>query len=111
MERPERTEKDDSQKAKLIFLSLAALVAILLIWSFVSANTARKERDAAKQEAEMLRQDNTKLDQLLKDQNATLEDVKKKLVACETKPKPKPAAKKAPAAKSSPKKAKSKKGK
>ena len=107
MERQERSEKDDSQKAKLIFFSLAALVTILLIWSFVSANTARKERDAAKQETEMLRQDNAKLEQLLKDQNAMLDDLKKKNQACEAKAKAKPAAKKTPA-KSGAKKSKKK---
>ena len=110
MERPERTEKDDSQKAKLIFLSLAALVTILLIWSFISANTARKERDAAKVETEMLRQDNGKLEQLLKDQNVMLDDLKKKIQTCEAKAKAKPVAKKAPA-KSGAKKSKTKKTK
>jgi hypothetical protein len=105
MERPERTETNDSQKAKLIFLSLAALVTILLIWSFVSANTARKERDTARQETETLRQDNAKLEQLLKDQNVMIDDLKKKVQACESKPKAKPAAKKkAAASKNAPKK-------
>ena len=42
MDRPDKNEKDDdAQKAKLIFLSLAALVTLLLIWSLYSANTAR----------------------------------------------------------------------
>jgi len=111
MERPERTEKEDSQKAKLIFLSLAALVTILLIWSFVSSNTARKERDAARQETEMARQDNAKLEQMVKDQNVMIDDLKKKVQACESKPKAKPAVKKKAAPpKSAPKKpAKSKK--
>ncbi len=99
MDRPERTEKDDAQKAKLVFLSLAALVTILLIWSLYAANKARTERDSARQEAEMLKQDNMKLEQLLKDQNQELDTVKKKLQQCETKPKAKakPAKKKAPA--------------
>jgi regulatory protein YycI of two-component signal transduction system YycFG len=107
MERPERTEKDDSQKAKLIFLSLAALVTILLIWSFVSANTARKERDAARQETDLLKQDNLKLEQLLKEQSLANDEIKKQLASCEAKAKakPKPAAKKkAPASKSTSKK-------
>lgn len=113
MERPERTEHDDSQKAKLIFLSLAALVTILLIWSFFSANTARKERDAARQETEMARQENAKLEQLLKDQNTMIDDLRKKVQVCETKAKARPAAKKKTAAsKGSPKKSsKSKKRK
>jgi hypothetical protein len=49
MERPDRNEKDDAQKAKLIFFSLAALVTLLLIWSFYTANNARHERDKAGQ--------------------------------------------------------------
>ncbi len=89
MERPERSEKDDAQKAKLIFLSLAALVTVLLIWSLYVANKARTERDAARQEVEMLKQDNAKLEQLLKDENQTIDDLKKKLQQCESKPKPK----------------------
>jgi uncharacterized membrane protein YhiD involved in acid resistance len=103
-----RTEKeDDAQKAKLIFLSLGAIVVILLIWSLYSANKARTERDAAKQEVEMLRQDNIKMEQLLKDQNQTIDDLKKKVVQCESKPKAKAVKKKAPA-KSGAKKTKSK---
>lgn len=89
MERPERSEKDDAQKAKLIFLSLAALVTVLLIWSLYVANKARTERDTARQEVEMLKQDNAKLEQLLKDENQTIDDLKKKLQQCESKPKPK----------------------
>ncbi len=96
MERQDRNEKDDAQKAKLIFLSLAALVTILLIWSLYAANKARTERDTAKQEAEMLKQDNAKLEQLLKDQNQEVDALKKKLEQCEAKAKP-TAKKKAPA--------------
>ncbi len=94
MDRPDRSEKDDTQKIKLIFLSLAALVTILLIWSLYAANKARTERDAARQETDTLKQDNAKLEQLLKDQNQELDTVKKKLQQCESKPKPKPATKK-----------------
>ncbi len=90
MDRPDRSEKDDTQKIKLIFLSLAALVTILLIWSLYAANKARTERDAARQETDTLKQDNAKLEQLLKDQNQELDTVKKKLQQCESKPKPKP---------------------
>src|SRR3990172_8567765 len=103
MERPDRTEKDDAQKAKLIFFSLAALVTVLLIWSFYTANNARQERDKARLETEQLRQDNAKLDQMLKDQNQMSDDLKNKLQACESRPKPKPVAKKT-AAKSAKKK-------
>jgi len=97
MERPERSEKDDAQKAKLIFVSLAVVVAVLLVWSFVSANNAKKERDAARIESETLKQDNAKLEQLLKEQNVVIDDLKKKVQVCESKAK-KPA-KKAPARK------------
>jgi regulator of replication initiation timing len=111
MERPDRTEKDDAQKAKLIFFSLAALVTVLLIWSFYTANNARQERDKARQETEQLRLENAHLEQMLKDQNFINDDLKKKLQFCESKPKPKPVAKKAPS-KTAPKKStKSKKTK
>jgi regulatory protein YycI of two-component signal transduction system YycFG len=104
MERPERNEKDDTQKAKLIFLSIAAVVTILLIWSFYTANKAKAEKDKAVQEVEMLKQDNIKLEQMLKDQSQINDDLKKKVQICESRPKAKPAAKKAPAAKKSVKK-------
>jgi DNA-binding protein H-NS len=98
MDRPERTDKDDNQKLKLIFLTLAALVTILLIWSLVTANRARTERDVARQEAETLKQDNAKLEQFLKDQNLKIDELNKKVLQCEAaaKAKPKPAAKKKP---------------
>ena len=95
MERPDRNEKDDSQKAKLIFLSLAAVVTVLLIWSFYTAKNARQERDQARQETEQLRQDNAKLEEMLRVQNQDNDDCKKKLQACESRPKPKPVVKKA----------------
>jgi uncharacterized protein YdcH (DUF465 family) len=109
MDRPDRTEKDDAQKAKLIFFSLAALVTVLLIWSFYTANNARQERDKARQETEQLRQDNAKLDQMLKDQNQMNEDIKNKLQACETRPKPKPVVKKTVTKSTAKKSSKSKK--
>jgi Tfp pilus assembly protein PilO len=92
MERPDRNEKDDAQKAKLIFFSLAALVTILLIWSFYTANNARQERDKARQETEQIRQESARMDQMLKEQNQINDDLKNKLQACETKPKAKPVA-------------------
>ncbi len=107
MDRPERSEKDDAQKAKIIFLSLAAIITVLLIWSLYSANKARSERDAARQDLEVMKQDNAKLEQLLKDQNQMNDELKKKLQQCESKPKPKAAAKK----KASPAKHKTKKKK
>ena len=109
MERPDRTEKDDAQKAKLIFFSLAALVTILLIWSFYTANSARQERDKAKQETEQVRQESDRLEQMLKEQNQINDDLKKKLQVCETKPVPKPAAKKTTSKSAKKKSSKSKK--
>lgn len=94
MEKTDRSEKDDSQKAKLIFISLAALVTILLIWSLASASKARTERDKALQEVEIVKQDNMKLEQMVKDQNQELDTLRKKVQACETKAKAKPAPKK-----------------
>jgi Tfp pilus assembly protein PilO len=109
MERPDRTEKDDAQKAKLIFFSLAALVTILLIWSFYTANNARQERDKARQETEQIRQESARLEQMLKEQNQINDDLKKKLQACETKPIPKPVAKKTTSKSTTKKSSKSKK--
>jgi hypothetical protein len=109
MERPDRTEKDNAQKAKLIFFSLAALVTILLIWSFYTANNARQERDKATQETEQIRQESAKLEQMLKEQNQINDDLKKKLQVCETKPVPKPVAKKTTSKSAAKKSSKSKK--
>ncbi len=98
--RPERGSMDEAQKAKLIFISLAAVVTILLIISFVYGNKARTQRDAALKEVEALKQDNAKLSQWLDERNAEIEKYKKSLEECNAKKaKPKAAAKK-PAAKS-----------
>jgi len=94
MERTDRNEKDDAQKAKLIFISLAALVSILLIVTFVYANKARTERNAARQELEAVKQDNAKLEQMLKDQSQEIDALKKKIQQLEAKAKAKPAVKK-----------------
>ncbi len=102
--RPERGSMDEAQKAKLIFISLAAVVTILLIISFVYGNKARTQRDAALKEVEALKQDNAKLSQWLDERNAEIEKNKKDLEECKKqKAKPKAAAKK-PAAKSKTKK-------
>lgn len=93
MDRMDRSEKDNTQKARLIFLSLAALVAVLLIWSLVAANKARLDRDAALMEVDRYKQDNIKLEQLIKDLNQENEGYKKKLQQCQVKPKAKPKAK------------------
>jgi Tfp pilus assembly protein PilO len=94
MERPDRNEKDDAQKAKLIFISLAVAVVFVLGWSLMSANSARKERDAVRQELELVKQDNAKLEQMLREQSVVLDDLKKKAAALEAKAKAKPVAKK-----------------
>ncbi len=98
MDRPERSSMDEAQKAKLIFISLAAVVTILLIISFVVGNKARTQRDAALKEVEMLKQDNAKLSQWLEERTQENEKFKKALEECKAKPKSKAAAKK-PAAK------------
>jgi hypothetical protein len=90
MERTDRNEKDDAQKAKLIFFSLAALVVILLVWSVAAGSKARSERDAAKHELEMIRSDNIKLEQMLKDVSLENEALKKKVQQLEAKAKAKP---------------------
>ena len=110
MERTERDGKDDAQKAKLIFLSLAALVVVLLIVSFGYANKARNELNLKKQELETVKQDNAKLEQLLKDQNQEIDALKKQVQQLEAKAKakPAPAKKKAPASKKSKSKSRSK---
>lgn len=93
MERTDRSEKNDTQKTKLIFLSLAVLVAVILIWSFAAASKARSERDAARQELEMIKSDNIKLEQMVKDLTQENETLKKKAQQLEAKAKAKPAAK------------------
>lgn len=104
MERTERNEKDDSQKAKLIFLAVAALVVVLLIVSFGYANKARNELNAKNVELEAVKQDNNKLELMLKDQNAELDTLRKHIKYLEDKAKAKPAPKKkAPVAKTKPK--------
>jgi len=113
MERTDRNEKDDAQKAKLIFFSIAAVVVLLLIWSFVSANKARSERNAALQELEAVKQDNAKLEQMVKDLNQENDALKKKVTQLESKAKakPKPTAKKKTSSSKNSKKKTSKKGK
>ncbi len=91
--RPDRSSMDQAQKAKLIFISLAAVVTILLIISFVYGNKARQARDAAQKEVEALKQDNAKLSQWLEERTQEVEKYKKALEECKAKPKPKPAAK------------------
>jgi peptidoglycan hydrolase CwlO-like protein len=104
MERTERNEKDDAQRVKLIFISLAAVVTILLIVSFVHASRARTERNAARQELEAVKQDNAKLEQMVKDQNQEIDALKKQVQQLEAKAKAKPPVKKKAVSKSTGKK-------
>jgi len=106
--RPERSSMEDAQKTKIIFISLAAVVTILLIFSFVSGNRARNERDAAKKEIEILKLDNAKLSQWLEERTQEGEKYKKALETCMAKPKAKaaPAKSAKPAAKKTAKKKK-----
>jgi hypothetical protein len=63
MERTERNEKDDTQKAKLIFCLWRQWFSYFL--SGASRLPARPlGQDAAKQELELVRQDNLKLEQM-----------------------------------------------
>jgi cell division protein FtsB len=102
--RPDRSTLDDAQKAKLIFISVAAVVTILLIISFVYGNKARNERDAANREVAALKQDNAKLSQWLEERTQENDKLKKALEECRAKPKPKAPAKKAAPKKTTPKK-------
>lgn len=97
--RPDRSTMDESQKSKLIFISLAVVVLILLIISFVSGNKARTQRDAAIKEVETLKLDNTRLSQWLEERTQDSEKYKKALEECKAKPKAKAVEKKKPAAK------------
>jgi regulatory protein YycI of two-component signal transduction system YycFG len=86
---------DEAQKAKLIFISVAAVVTILLIISFVYGNRARNERDAFRKDVEVLKQDNAKLSQWLEERTQETDKLKKALEECRAKPKPKAPVKKA----------------
>jgi uncharacterized protein YlxW (UPF0749 family) len=104
----ERTEvrrpfsRDDAaQRAKVIFLSLAAAVAVLLIASFVYAAKARSERNALRQEVAQLRQDNANLTQWLEERTQEVEQLRKRLQGGQAKPKAKAPSKPAPKKKSS----------
>lgn len=94
MDEPDMNDRDSAQRAKLIFILAGAVTTIVLVGSLFFANKARSERDALKQEIEPLRQDNAKMEQLLKDQNGEIDALRKKLQQCESKPAPKAESKK-----------------
>jgi cell division protein FtsB len=85
MDRPERGSIDDAQKAKLIFGSIAAVVFILLIFSFVQWNKAGSQRDAAVQEVAALKAENAKLSQYLESRTQEMEQYKRSYEDCRTK--------------------------
>lgn len=77
MDRGNGGDDDAAQKAKLIFLSVAALVAVLLLTSFIYAGKARSARNAALQELEACKQDNDKLTRWLEERTQEVEKLKK----------------------------------
>ena len=85
MDRPERGTIDDAQKAKLIFGSIAAVVLILLIFSFMQGNKAKTQRDAAQREVAALKAENVKLSQYLEDRTREMEQYKRSYEDCKTK--------------------------
>ena len=85
MERPDRSLIDESQKAKLIFGAIAAVVFILLIFSFVRGNRIRGELDAARNEVQSLKADNTRLSQYLETRTQEMERYKRSFEDCRTK--------------------------
>jgi cell division protein FtsB len=88
MDRMDRGENGEAaQKAKVIFLALAAAVVVLLIFSFVYASKAKSELKAAKQELEMLKTDNAKLSQWLEERTQEVEKLKNSLEQYKTKAK------------------------
>jgi hypothetical protein len=94
MDRMDRGENGDAaQKAKVIFLALAAAVVILLVFSFVYASKAKSELKTAKQELELLKTDNAKLSQWLEERTQEVEKLKFALEQSKTKAKIKAATK------------------
>lgn len=96
VDKMERTEADQTRRAKLIFLGAAGAVLLLLIMSFVYAAKARSERNAALAEIEILKQDNAKLTQWLDERTQEVEALKKQVQRLQgtQKPRQKPAQKK-----------------
>jgi len=85
MERPDRSLIDDTQKAKLIFGAIAAVVFILLVFSLVRGNRIRGELDAARKDVQSLKADNTRLSQYLETRTQELERYKRSYEDCRTK--------------------------
>ena len=94
MDRMDRGENGDAaQKAKVIFLALAAAVVVLLVFSFVYASKTKSELKTVKQELELLKTDNAKLSQWLEERTQEVEKLKFALEQCKTKSKIKAATK------------------
>ena len=113
MDSMDRGENGDAaQKAKVIFLALAAAVVILLVFSFVYAGRAKSELKTVKHELELLKTDNAKLSQWLEERTQEVERLKFALEQSKTKAKIKAATKGRTTQKSATKKkpAKSSKG-
>jgi Tfp pilus assembly protein PilO len=88
MDRMDRGENGDAaQKAKVIFMTLAAAVVVLLIFSFVYASKAKSELKTVKQELELLKTDNAKLSKWLEERTQEVEKMKFALEQCKTKAK------------------------
>ncbi len=84
---PDKTALDDAQKAKIIFLAIAAVVTIILVWSLISAGSAKRQRDAALRDLDAAKQDNARLEQILKDQNRLIDQLRQKVHTLEARPK------------------------
>lgn len=94
MDRMDRGDNDDAaQKAKVIFLALAAAVVILLVFSFVYASKAKSELKTVRHELELLKTDNAKLSQWLEERTQEVERLKFALEQSKTKAKIKAATK------------------
>ncbi len=102
--RQDRSSMDDAQKAKLIFISLGAVVLVLLVFSFIGGNKARTQRDAALKEVELLKSDNIKLSQWLEERTQEMEKYRRSYEDCRTKLKHTTPAKKTTTRKPAPKK-------
>lgn len=91
-----RNERDREQRAKFIFLSVAGVVILLLLTSFMIAGRARSGRDDALRELEQCRQENTQLARHLDRVQSETDQLRKQLAAAQARPKPAAKARTAP---------------